>query len=103
MTKSFNTKAKSLIRNEWGKPLLKFISKRLDKKLIYLGLPSPEAEDIEDWIEFIDEVIAFQCREYGKPSDVNQSRKEIEKLEKKLNKYERQGHLNTFTVYDWIY
>ncbi len=100
MVESFNTVAKSLIRNEWGKPLLKFISKRLKKKLIYLGLPSPVAEDIEDWIEFIDEVIAFQCREYGKPSDVSQSREEIEKLEAKLNKFERQGLLETFTVYD---
>lgn len=100
MSQSFNTKAKSLIRNEWCKPLLKFISKRLDKKLIYLGLPSPKAEDIEVWIEFIDEVIAFQCREYGKPSRVEQSRDEIEKLEETLNKYERQGLLNTFTVYD---
>ncbi len=100
MAKSFNTKAKSLIRNKWGKPILKFLSKRLDKKLLYLGLPSPEAEDINDWIDFIDEVIAFQCREYGKPSDISQSREEIELLEKKLNKYERQGLLNTFTVYD---
>ncbi len=100
MAKTFNTKAKSLIRNKWGKPILKFLSKRLDKKLLYLGLPSPAAEDIEDWIEFIDEVVAFQCREYGKPSDVSQSRSEIEVLEEKLNKYERQGLLNTFTVYD---
>jgi len=100
MTKSFNTKGKSLIRNKWGKPLLKFLSKRLGKKLIYLGLPSPAAEDITNWIEFIDEVIAFQCREYDKPSDIDQSREEIEKLEEKLNKYERQGLLNTFTVYD---
>ncbi len=100
MENSFNSKAKSLIRNKWGKPLLRFLSKRLKKKLIYLGLPSPAAEDIEDWIEFIDEVIAFQCREYGKPSDTEQSREEIEKLEERLNKYERQGLLNTFTVYD---
>lgn len=100
MAKSFNTKAKSLIRNEWCKPILNFLKVRANKKLLYLGLPSPAAEDIDDWIEHIDEVIAFQCREYGKPSDVNQSRKEIEDLEKKLNGYERSGMLNTFTVYD---
>ena len=76
------------------------MSRRLNKKLLYLGLPSPIAEDIEEWIDFIDEVIAFQCREYGKPSDVGQSREDIEVLEERLNRYERQGLLNTFTVYD---
>ncbi len=100
MAKTFTTEAKSHIRNEWGKPILKFLSKRTGKKLLYLGLPSPAAEDLNAWIDLIDEVIAFQCREYGKPSDISQSRKEIEILEEKLNKYERQGLLNTFTVYD---
>ncbi len=100
MARTFNSKAKSLIRNKWSKPLLKFISKRFKKKLIYLGLPSPAAEDIDDWIEYIDEVIAFQCREYAKPSNINQSREEIVKLEEKLNEYERKGQINSFTVYD---
>ncbi|MDE0470694.1 MAG: hypothetical protein OXH57_02040 [Ekhidna sp.] len=100
MAVSFNSDAKSLIRRKWCKPLLKFLSKRLNKKLLYLGLPSVAMEDIENWIEFIDEVIAFQCREYGQPSDTSQSRNEILKLEEKLNKYERQGLLNSFTVYD---
>ena len=97
---SFNTRNKLLIRNEWNKPLLKFLNKKLNKKLLYLGLPSPEAQDIENWIEFIDEVIAFQCRKYPEPSHEDQNRDKIKKLEEKLNAYERRGLLDTFTVYD---
>ena len=68
--------------------------------MLYLGLPSPEAEDIIDWIEFIDEVIAFQCREDGKPSEVGQSRIAVKALEDKLSQFEKKGFLNNFIVYD---
>ena len=57
-TKSFNSVHKSLIRLEWDLPLLKYLVKKFDDKLVYMGLPSSSAEDILSWIEFIKTVIA---------------------------------------------
>ena len=65
-----------------------------------MGLPSSQAEDLSHWIDFIKEVIAFQCREYGKSSDSSQSRAEIENLEEFLRKLERERKLDNFIVYD---
>ena len=57
----FSTDNKHIIRTVWAKPLLKFICKQLESKLIYFGLPSPLTQDVKEWIEYIDKVIAFQC------------------------------------------
>ena len=100
MPDTFNTESKILIRSQWSKKLLKFINKKLNSKLVYLGLPSPDAEDILEWIDYIDEVIAFQCRDYPKPSEPSQSIKNIQKLQNKLSELERKRIINNFIVYD---
>ncbi|RLA82722.1 MAG: hypothetical protein DRG78_06380 [Epsilonproteobacteria bacterium] len=99
-TETFNSEAKILIRSKWSKEIIKFISDNLKIKLVYLGLPSPAAEDILEWIDYINEVIAFQCREYPKPSDPSQDREEIIRLEQKLEGLERQQKIDNFQVYD---
>ena len=91
---------KQTIRNLWNSPLLNFLVSKFKKKLIYFGLPSPEAEDLNDWIEFIDYVIAFQCREYPKPSNPNQNDNAILELEKKLNRFERIDKIKGYDLYD---
>lgn len=100
MPETFNTESKILIRSQWSKRIIKFINKRLDSKLVYLGLPSPDAEDILEWIEYIDEVIAFQCRKYPEPSDPSQSIEEVLKLQNKLSELERKKIISNFVVYD---
>lgn len=99
-TKSFSTDNKVFLRENWNKPLLKFLAKKNGEKLVYMGLPSPSGEDITNWIEFIKVVIAFQCREYGKQSDPSQSRDDVEKLHQLLNAFERERKLDNFLVYD---
>ncbi len=99
MTK-FNTISKNIIRRDWGKKIIEFISIHLNSKLTYLGLPSPDAKDIEEWIEHIDEVIAFQCRDYPNPSSPEQDKKNIEQLQYKLSEFERKGIINSYVVYD---
>ena len=100
MPDTFNTEAKVLIRSQWSKELIKFINKKLNSKLVYLGLPSPDAEDILEWIDYIDEVIAFQCRDYPNPSEPSQSIEDIQKLQNKLSELERKKIINNFIVYD---
>lgn len=95
-----SSKNKAFIRSNWNKPLIEFFNTELGYKLIYLGLPSPNAEDIKEWIEYLSKVIAFQCRDYPNPSDEGQSKVEIYKLEKTLLEFERQGKLDTSVVYD---
>lgn len=92
--------SKRIIREQWCKPLLQYIHKVLRYKLIYLGLPGPQALDLLNWIEYIDQVIAFQCRDYPKPSSIEQPRDKIVELETRLSDFERQGKLTTFTIYD---
>ncbi len=92
--------SKRAIREHWCKPLLGFLHNSLNCKLTYLGLPSPEAHDILCWIEYLDKVVAFQCRDYPKPSSMEQSRDQVDKLEKKLLELERSGRLSSFAVYD---
>jgi hypothetical protein len=96
----FNSKEKNIIRSNWSKPLLKYLTEHLGKKLFYVGLPSPEALDIKEWIDYLDVVYAFQCRDYPHPSEETQSRDKIIELEKVLSTYERQNRLATFEVYD---
>ncbi|KAA6325383.1 hypothetical protein EZS27_025400 [termite gut metagenome] len=100
MANTFSTPSKIKIRQEWNLPILKLISERTGKKLIYLGLPSPDVDDIYEWIDYIDNVIAFQCRKYPKPSEPSQSKEALDLLETKLNTLETQGKISTFTIYD---
>ncbi len=100
MLENFQSPAKILIRKEWNKKLIRFIKNRLQKRIIYLGLPSPNAGDILEWIDYIDEVIAFQCRDYPHPSSPGQSRQEVIRLEQQLASLERQRKISTYTVYD---
>lgn len=100
MPTRFNTPAKQAIRSRWAKPLLSFLSSRLNKKLFYLGLPSDDALDIKDWVEYLRVVYAFQCREYPKPSDSSQNRKVILALDDLLREFERKKQLETYEVFD---
>lgn len=96
----FNTQAKQIIRKDWAKPILSYLHGTLGKKLIYLGLPDTEAHDIAEWIEHLDSVYAFQCREYPKPSDPTQSRDKVLALENTLRTFERRQQITTYDVYD---
>ena len=100
MPELFNTQAKQIIRREWVKPILSYLHDTLGKKLIYLGLPDVEAHDVTEWLEFLDRVYAFQCREYPKPSDGSQSREKVLALENTLRTFERKQQLSTYDVYD---
>ena len=95
-----DTSRKRVIRRQWCKSLVRFVHEKLGYKLIYLGLPGPQALDLLAWIEYIDQVIAFQCRNYPHPSSVNQRRDKVSELETKLRDFERQGKLTTFSLYD---
>lgn len=92
--------SKKIIREQWCKPLIEFIHDALGYKLLYLGLPGSKAIDLLTWIEHIDRVIAFQCRDYPIPSSVSQSKTKVRELEEKLRELERQGKIATFAVYD---
>lgn len=92
--------SKRIIRNMWCKPLIKFINDKLSYKLIYMGLPSPDATDILDWIDYLEYIIAFQCRNYPYPSSLDQSKKLVEKLEEKLRELERIKKIKSFSLYD---
>jgi hypothetical protein len=96
----FGTANKNFIRQQWNEPIIKFLSKKVNEKLIYIGLPSPEADDITQWLEHIKSVIAFQCRDYGKSSDPVQTRESILRLEDFLRTLERQGKIDDYVVYD---
>ncbi len=92
--------SKRAIRNNWCRPLIRFVYEQLDCKLVYLGLPSPEANDVLSWIDYLDSVIAFQCRDYPNPSSVEQPREQVIVLENKLMDLERRGLLSSFALYD---
>ena len=100
MPELFNTKAKQIIRRDWAKPILSYLRDTLGKKLIYLGLPDVEAHDVKEWLDYLDKVYAFQCREYPKPSNSSQSRESVLALEETLRTLERIQKLSTYDVYD---
>lgn len=103
MEGSFNTEHKIFIRENWNKPLLKFLTKRVNERLIYLGLPSPKAEDVLQWIEYIKFVIAFQCRDYKEASDETQDRTGIIELTALLSQLETENKIDSFMVFDgWL-
>jgi len=96
----FDSEHKNLIRSNWNQPLIKFLSKKTNSKLIYIGLPSREAKDILQWLDYIKSVIAFQCRDYKNSSDPSQTREEIIALEGLLRDLERQRKIDDFVVFD---
>lgn len=98
--KFFNSSAKKIVRSKWAKPLLSYLHDTLKKKLIYLGLPDTEANDVKEWLDYLDVVYAFQCREYPKPSNPNQSRDKVLALENTLRSLERTRKLSTYDVFD---
>lgn len=101
MQSSFNsTSNKVIIRKYWNAPLLEFLTQTFRKKLAYFGLPSPQAGDLNDWIDYLDFIIAFQCRNYPYPSDPSQSDKPVRELESNLIKLMRQKKIIDFQLYD---
>lgn len=103
MEQSFNSEQKIFIRENWNKPILKFLTKRVSDKLVYLGLPSPKAEDILEWIGYIKTVIAFQCRDYREKSMDDQSREGVFALNKLLSQLEREKRIENYLVFDgWL-
>ncbi len=92
-TQSFSTPSKKLIRQKWIKPLLQLISDISGEKLLYFGLPGAEAEDIDDWIEFLHIVFAFQDEDTRYPNA-------YQKLYDKLESLERQKKIRSFSVFD---
>lgn len=100
MPTQFSSEAKKIIRSQWAKPLLAFLHDTLGKKLFYLGLPDSQAFDIHEWIDYLDVVYAFQCRDYPKPSDSGQSREKIIELENVGLALNRRGKLSDFQVFD---
>lgn len=99
-TTDFNTDNKIFIRNYFNKILIRHLREVLSYDVVYFGLPAGTAEDIFSWVDYIDYVIAFQCREYPKPSDPEQSMDEIDKLMDKLNHLETRKLIKGFTLYD---
>ena len=65
----FSTPNKECIRRYYNKPIIRRLKQVYNCDIIYYGLPSPDAEDIAEWIEYISSVVAFQCRDYGNVSD----------------------------------
>ena len=95
-----NHQSKKTIREYWSKSLLGYIHEKLGYKLTYLGLPAENAHDVLCWIDYIDSVVAFQCRQYPEPSSVAQPLDVINKLQDNLLELERQGKLSNFSLYD---
>jgi len=100
LVKKFDTNNKQVIRKKWAKPLLAYLHSVVEKKLLYLGLPDTEALDIIEWLDYIDVVYAFQCRDYPNPSAPDQDRKNVLALESTLRRLERTRKLVTFDVFD---
>jgi hypothetical protein len=91
---TFNTEHghKQIIRQKWATPILKFLNKRLGHKLLYLGLPSPEAEDVLEWLDYLKKVIAFQCDDDRYPDA-------FKILFEKLQQLETEEKIENFEAY----
>lgn len=100
MPTSFDTPNKICIRNNFNKLVIRYLKEKCGYNIIYFGLPSPDAEDIQAWLDYISNVIAFQCRDYSQISDPDQPTNEVDKLISKLNAWETAGKIDEFTVYD---
>ena len=92
----FSTPNKECIRRYYNKPIIRRLKQVYNCDIIYYGLPSPDAEDIAEWIEYISSVVAFQCRDYGNVSDPDQPTDEVDKLIEKLNSWEASGQIVNF-------
>lgn len=80
---TFNTehRHKQVIRQKWATPILKFLNRQLGHKLLYLGLPSPEAEDVLEWLDYLKKIIAFQCDDERYPDAFQLLLNKLKKLE----------------------
>jgi hypothetical protein len=95
-----DTPRKRFFRQSWAKPLLGHMHQTLKHKFVYLGLPGIEITDVQEWLEFIRKVIAFECREYGVPSRMVKGRERVMSLEEVLTRLEREKKIEAFVVYD---
>lgn len=100
MPASFSTENKICIRNNFNKIIIQYLKESCGCDIIYFGLPSPDAEDVEAWLEYISYVIAFQCRDYKQISSPDLPTDEVDKLIAKLNGWEAAGQIDGYTVYD---
>ena len=96
----FNTPHKVCIRECFDKSLIHFLKNKYGCRIIYYGLPSPEAADIMCWKDDIDYVVAFQCRDYPNPSSPDQSTDCIDVLYQKLSDLEASTVIDGFDLYD---
>lgn len=92
-TTTFSTPSKILIRQKWAKPLLQFIHDHLNQKLLYLGLPGPEAEDVYEWIDYLHIVFAFQNEDDRYPNA-------YQTLFDKLDLLEEKDKIKSFSLFD---
>lgn len=100
MKNKFNSASKNIIRLYWGKKLLEFFQNNLKKKLFYLGLPAPEALDIMAWLDHLEQVYAFQCRDYNLRTDQTENRDQILRLEENLRELERKKILKNYEIFE---
>lgn len=96
----FSTPHKVCIRERFDKTLIHFLKNKFGCKIIYYGLPSPEAADIICWKDDIDYVVAFQCRDYPNPSSPDQNTEDIDALYQKLSELEASEVIEGFDLYD---
>ncbi len=96
----FSTRNKVCIRNFYNKPIVKHLKEKYGYDMVYFGLPSPQADDIESWLEYISYVVAFQCRDHKQLSSPDQSTKEVDKLIERLNTWEERSDIDGYVVYD---
>lgn len=71
---------KRVVREQWDTPVLEWLHSRWRRKYFYMGLPGPEAIDIELWHWMIERVVAFEMES---PRSRN-PRKDLIALNKKL-------------------
>ena len=71
---------KRVVREQWDTPVLAWLHSRWRRKYFYVGLPGPEALDIQLWLDMIARVVAFEMES---PRSQN-PRKDLIALNKKL-------------------
>lgn len=92
---------KRVIREQWCKPLLQYIHDTLGFGLVYLGLPGEKLLDIRCWLEYLNQVIAFDCGDYiNEPPDPLVVEKTLKAIRDELNTLERKKDIETFSLYN---
>lgn len=91
---------KKIIREKWCKPLLAYLNSSLGYKLNYMGLPGIDALDIICWIDYLNNIIAFDCGDYSQSPNPEVVRKNLDKLNNILSKLERQGSIKNYSLYN---